>query len=285
MSRRQGPAPPFSARSHPCSIHPAMTWRYRTALAVSTLGAMVGCGSSHPAASPSDGAPNDGAQASALLTASGTVTDNASGAPIPNAKACILDHPEIPCAATDADGKYTIELPAFGNGLDIAGNVTASGFLGETGLTHEKAPTPDGGRSVSWFNTVIRDDAAATKLLATQAGFAYPASGKGFVLLAIFHGAGGAYIGQTVAASPASGGGPVYADPSGAPDPTLTAVTSDGYVFLGGLIPGRIEITTTGAPCTPVTTTGLMWASTKPHTIAGEVAAGSITRMSIICAE
>src|SRR5262245_17191752 len=241
--------------------------------------AAIGCGSS-PVRTPPDGGLDGGSDARVPVTASGTVTGGSSAVPIANATACILDHPEIPCATTDAAGKYTIELPDIGTGLDVAGNVTAPGFLGHVGLVHESDSS-----TINWFSDNLMDTTAATTLLSTQAGFAYPGSGKGFVLLAVFRGSGGAFIGQTVSVSPASGQGPVYADPSGVPDRSLTAITSNGYVLFGGLTPGKIEITTTGAACTPEPFSVAMWVSTKPNTIAGQVAADSLTLMSLVCQE
>lgn len=253
-------------------------------MCVVSVGWIIGCGSSIPGQLTTDAGSNDRADASAPITVSGRVLNIAGGAPIPGASACIVDHPEIPCATTDTQGAYTIALPEIGSGLDIAGNVTAPGFLGDTGLVHEGEQN-SGAVGVAWFGTNLRDDTAAADLLSTRAGFAYPASGKGFVLLAVFHANGGAFVGQTVALSPASGSGPVYADASGNPDPSLSAITSNGYALFGALTPGKIEITTTGATCTPVSTTGGMWTSTKPHTIAGVIAPDSITRMSFACAE
>jgi len=263
-----------------------MTSRRRAGLGVCFVGVglLIGCGSSIPGQLQTDASSNDRADARAAITVSAKVIDIAGGAPIPGASVCILDHPEIACATTDAAGAYTIALPEIGAGLDIAANVTAAGFLGDTGLVHE-GEQQSGAVGVAWFSTNLRADAAAVDLLSTHAGFTYPAAGKGFVLLSVFHQGGGAFAGQTVALSPASGSGPVYADPSGNPDPSLSAITSNGYALFGGLTPGKIEITATGATCTPVSTVGGMWTSTTPHTIAGAVAADSITRMSITCAE
>lgn len=261
-----------------------MTARWRDGLGTCFVGLIIGCGSSIPGQLQTDAGSNDRPDARATITVSAKVVANANGAPTPGASVCIVDHPEIACATTDAAGAYTIALPEIGTGLDIAANVTAPGFLGDTGLVHE-GEQQSGAVGVAWFSTNLRDETAAVDLLSAHAGFTYPAAGKGFVLVSVFHGGGGAFAGQTVALSPASGAGPVYADPSGNPDPSLSAITSNGYVLFGGLTPGKIEITATGATCTPVSTVGGMWASAKPHTIAGVVAADSITRMSVTCAE
>lgn len=256
----------------------SMVWRRRTAGVLFFIAAATGCGAGAGQKSQ-DAASDANADASLRVTAAGKAIRNSDGGPIANAKACVLGHPEIPCATSDDDGNYIIEQPDFGTGLDVAGNLTALGFLGETLLVHQSPP------GVVWINHPMRSDAEATELLSVQAGFTYPASGKGFVLVSVFHGLGGAYVGQTLSVSPAPEHGAVYTGPTGTPDPSLTAITINGYALFGGLSPGKIEITTTGPPCTVVPTDTNMWVSSKPHTIAGEVAADSITRMSILCAE
>jgi hypothetical protein len=157
-------------------------------------------------------------------------------------------------------------------------NVTAAGHLGFTGLVHEAA---DG--SVTWFRSVtLLSDAQATTL-AGQAGFTYPAGGKAFVEMSIFRASGGAFVGETATISPGSGTGPVYADTTGTPTPALTGVTSNGYLYFGGLTPGKIEITAGGAACTPAPLTVDAWTDTKASSIAGETAADSMTQMTLIC--
>src|SRR5262245_41933320 len=186
------------------------------------LVSLVGCGDA------ASNAPDAGADAPPVdaslppVTVSGTVVEAAGSAPLAGARVCILDAPAIPCATTDAQGAYQIALPAWTTDLDLAVNVTAAGHLGFTGLTHQ---TTNG---VVWFSQIpLMDDAAATARLQAQAGFAYPAPGKGFVLLSVFRASGGAVTGATAALSPASGSGPVYAQPSGTLDPTLAATTAN----------------------------------------------------------
>jgi hypothetical protein len=203
-----------------------------------------------------------------------TVIENPGGGPIANALICIVGRPEIPCAASGTDGKYTLTIPAWTTGVDMAFNVTAAGHLGSTGLVHE---TPG---SINWVSHPLYTDAAAADLL-RPTGFAYPAGGKAFVLLAMFRG-GGAAEGLTASSSPAGGAGPVYADPTGTFDRTLTAITSDGYVLFGDLEPGPIEITVS-ASCTPTVFATQGWTDAKPNSIAGWTVADSMTTMVVIC--
>lgn len=210
--------------------------------------------------------------------ASGTVVEAAGAAPLAGARVCLPDAPAVPCATTDANGAYQIQLPAWTTDLDLAVNVTAAGHLGFTGLTHQ---TTNG---VVWFSQIsLMDDAAATARLQAQAGFAYPAPGKAFVLLSVFRASGGAVTGATAALSPASGSGPVYAQPSGTLDPTLAATTTNGYLLFGGVTPGKLSITVAGVPCTPRALSVGAWAASTPSTVAGEAAANSMTQMTAIC--
>jgi hypothetical protein len=217
----------------------------------------------------------DGTRIAETVAVSGMVVEIKGGAPIVNALICIVDRSEIPCASSRGDGSYTLNLPAWTTPVDFAFNVKAAGHLGSTGLVHE---TPG---SWVWLSDPLYNDDAAAELM-DPAGFTYPAGGKAFVLVAMFSGSGGAAVGLTASISPATGVGPVYLDPTGRPDPTLAAVTSNGYALFGNLEPGPFEITVS-ASCTPVVFQTQGWASAKPNTIAGTTVADSLTNIVVIC--
>lgn len=242
------------------------------------LVSLAGCGDAARNA-PDAGAGAPAADASGPpVMASGTVVEAAGSGPIAGARVCILDAPAIPCATTDAEGAYQIALPPWTTELDVAMNVTAAGHLGFTGLTHQTA------YGVVWFGEIpLMDDAAATARLQAQAGFAYPAPGKAFVLFSVFRASGGAATGATATLSPASGSGPVYAQPSGTFDPTLAAVTTNAYLMFGDVTPGKLSITVAGVPCTTHALGVDAWAGPTPSSVAGEAAANSMTRMTAVC--
>jgi hypothetical protein len=216
---------------------------------------------------------------------SGVVVDFESGSaatPIAGAKVCILDnldHLEMACATTDDNGAYTIALPPIGPSLsELAVSVTATGYLGYTGLLFEEASEH------AWPTSVpLMDDTGATALLHTQAGFEYPSPGAAFVYLSVFHGSGGADVGVTASVAPAASQPPVYIDATGTLDPTLTSLTSDGYMWFGGVVPGDIEITVSDTSCIPVQNLLGSWNDSKPNTIAGAATANSYTQMYVIC--
>ena len=245
------------------------------------LASLVGCSNA------ASNAPDAGADAPAdavidasrpPVTVSGTVVDAAGSAPLAGARVCLLDTPAIPCATTDAKGAYQIALPPWTTELDLAVNVTADGHLGFTGLTHQNA------NGVAWFPEIaLLDDATATARLQAQAGFAYPAPGKAFVLFSVFRASGGAAAGATATLSPDSGSGRVYVQPSGTLDPTLAAITTNGYLMFGEVTPGKIAITVDGVPCTPAALGVDAWADPTPSTVSGVAAANSMTRMTAIC--
>ncbi|HEX7844137.1 MAG TPA: hypothetical protein VF469_41965 [Kofleriaceae bacterium] len=207
----------------------------------------------------------------------GNITDQDTGAPIVGGRTCILDHPEIACGTTDITGSYTMALPQSLQGVDFAESFTAAGYLGAVHLAGAGSFP-----GIILTGTALMSDASAAKLLQQQAGFSYPAIDRGFVLLSVFFATGGAVVGASVAATPSPDVAPVYFDTSG-PNLTLTATTTDGYLLLGGLPPGRIDISISGATCAPFEHSFDGWEPAAPYAIAGEVAAGSLTKIFAVC--
>ncbi|HUJ58290.1 MAG TPA: carboxypeptidase-like regulatory domain-containing protein [Kofleriaceae bacterium] len=248
------------------------------------LGLVVSaCSSNHPAspdAPPADAPPIDAAPA----VLSGTVTDESSN-PIAGAKVCILGHPEVACATTDANGGWTLEVPFLPPPppIELAWSYTATGYLGFVGLEDEAVA----GAYIYYSSVPLFDDTMATAMLATQAGFTYPNATAGFVQVRV-HGP----IGSTAALSPASGSGPVYTRTDGTPDPTLTGTQAiDAMVYFGNVAPGTYDVGVTGAQVTcydrgrgetnPIAGD---WAPTGSGAIGVEVAAGEMTQgLNVYC--
>jgi hypothetical protein len=252
----------------------AMRW---SSIACSILWlSAVNCGSSSPADSADGGQLDGGPSTLEIVQLPGTVLEIKGGAPIVGAHICIVDRPEIPCATSDADGSYTLSMPAWTAPVDIAFFVKADGHLGSTGLVHE---TPG---IVTWLSQPLYSDAPAADLM-NQAGFAYPAGGKAFVMLAVVRAIGGAAEGLTASISPAADKGPVYMSPVGTPDPTLTGFSSNGYALFGDLEPGPFEITVSDTSCNPAHIATQGWVDVKPNTIAGLTVADSITNVVVFC--
>jgi hypothetical protein len=257
----KAPLPYFGSVTH---------WRRAALLTV--LLAAVGCTSSNPGG-PAAGAGGTSGADVRIITS--TVADYHGGAPLAGARVCVVGHPEIPCATSGADGTYVMTVTEPTTDRDLAVNVTAAGYLGGTALLHETAG------ELTWATPSLFDDAAAAALL-TPAGIAYPSGGKGVVLLSVWGRSGGAALGVTVSSAPA-GGAPVYLDQTGTPDPTLSGITSDGYVLLGNLQPGPIEITVSDGSCAPAVFAAEAWPDAKPATISGVTVADSLTEMVVAC--
>ena len=240
--------------------------------------AAASCTASDPAAGP---AQDGSASIAETVQLTGTVVEHNGGGAIAGARICVVDRSDIPCATSGTDGSYTISIPTWTTDVDFALNATAAGHLGFTWLLHESPG------NASWpAMQQLYDDAAATDLM-NHAGFTYPAGGKGFVMLSVYRqGEGGGAPGLTVSSSPA-GAEAVYLDPTGIPDPAVTALTSDGYALLGNVEPGPIEISVSDTSCTQtfLMNGGYfgMWADAKPATIAGVTVADSITQMNMVC--
>jgi hypothetical protein len=246
---------------------------------VAMASSLVACSSSSPQAPD---AATDGATDAAWITGNGLVLENTTGStatPLPGAHVCILDHAEIPCATTDATGAYTLTVPPTLHDVDFAVNVTAVGHLGFTGLM-AKGAIPE--RWYSRISVDIPTDAVAAQLLLPGWDLGDRATGTGLAELLVGDGRGGRVAGIRVDGLQA-----VYLNAAGAPDHLLTATTTDGRVLFGNVAPGRFEIGISGAPC--VVSTGRTgawddaWHTANTSTIAGEVAADSLTMLNINC--
>jgi hypothetical protein len=248
---------------------------------------MVGCGSTAPADAGLDAGVDAGASdagsvdAGSVLHATGVVTESDGGS-LEHATVCVQLPTGATCASTDGNGGYTLELHDYdaGDGLDVSMTVTAPEHLGFTGVMHEH------GSGFTWYSGVpLMTNAEAQALWSGQAGFAWPSTDAGFILVGVFQSNGGAATGQRLTVTPGAGATVVYASPvdgGSIADPSATAITSVGYAFIGGVTPGPVTLTTS-EPCTPMPLSTGMWSSSTPNSIAGVVNAGSMTRLSIHC--
>jgi hypothetical protein len=236
---------------------------------------LVGCGSSSGKNTNADASPVD---AVVQRTATGTIIAAEGSGVIVGASVCIVGDASIPCATSDGSGSYTIGLPDVTTQPQVAVNVTAAGFLGFTGLLTENT------EGVLWFSQIpLFDNADATAQIMTPAGFTYPSTDTAFIQASVFLGSGGAAVGATVTVSPAGDTGAVYASGSGTPEPSLQAVTSDGYLWFGGLTPGGFDLTVAGVACTPATLSDEEWPSALANSVSGVTVADSMTQVTIVC--
>jgi hypothetical protein len=249
----------------------------RAASLVTTVCAWLACGSGsgagdgggqvgHDARDAGDG----GATSWSGSVYQSIVAPDGGTIPIASARVCILERPAIACATTDAEGNYTMTLPPFDAPASFTVTFTAAGHLGRVRAAgHDWWPVGVGLRP---------DEAAAAE--ATRAGFSHPPRGTGFIEVRLFDGGvAKGLAGATVTLSPASGMGPIYVDPAFAPDRSLTATSSSGYVWFGNVAPGRVTITVsaTGKRCDTAGFTSGIWLDSGPNVISVPVVADSIT--------
>jgi hypothetical protein len=179
--------------------------------------------------------------APAIFNVTGQVSDE-SGSGIANAMVCILDPNK--CQTTDGNGNFTFPVPVL-PGAKLAVETTAEGYLGVMSL--EAQPVEGSGTTAALFPsgiTLLTDTEAAATL--GSDGFSYPGTG-GFLQLRLSGDTAIDLSGATVSIAPSAGTGPVYIDTDGAPNPSLTSSTTNGYVELGNLPAGNYELTANAA--------------------------------------
>lgn len=186
------------------------------------------------------------------ISYSGEITEfvlSGNGNPLEGVSMCVLDRPEIPCATTDAAGKYALSgVPA---GVELGIIAEKTGYQSSLAV----ALTPDTDQTVNGF--LVSD--AVAQLVYGTAGFTWPLNGEGTITVAVQHdapvdgGAGdggaadagtkrGGMDGATVSLTPASGKGPVYTSAAGTPDKAATSTSTSGIGVFGNVPAGQYEI-------------------------------------------
>jgi hypothetical protein len=182
----------------------------------------------------SDLAPADSAAAGgdlarpASVSFSGQLVEDGTGALIAGGMVCPYQHPEFPCATSDAAGKFTVELP---QNSDTTMLIDASGY-GRQAIAFQTIVYP--------FASVVVPMRKAGELQAFYgaAGVTYPDPAKGTVRVFFQVNATPVPVAAATAVlSPASGNGPLYAAMSGAYDAMLTRTSAAGIVRFGGVSP------------------------------------------------
>lgn len=194
-------------------------------------------------AGPASGVPIDG-----------SLVDRVTGAVVAGAQVCVLDHPEVPCTTSDADGVFLLMADLSG---PVALDVTHDDYF--SGIFHLEVDEMGG----SFLGAPLVALAFAGLFDATGAPAdptkAHLASGLMFM-------DGGPALGATVTITPASGIGPVYFA-GGGPDPSATGIT-DGPFAAINLDPGEVTVTYSHPSATCARRARASWPAADPTDLA-----------------
>ena len=203
------------------------------------LVSLSGCGSSVASPDPAadSGAGGAGGAAGAgggpPITVSGLISEffPTTTAQLPGVKACVEGLPEVPCATTDADGRYVLaEVPGF---AEVTITLEKSGFV----PAMVPLSTRDADTSVSLDLATL----STAQIFASTAGYGWPPSG-GILVVEAETAAHSAVAGVSVSLDPPQGTGPVYVDESETPDPALDVTSAAGWGSYGDVPAGRYAL-------------------------------------------
>jgi hypothetical protein len=210
---------------------------------------------------------------------SGEAVESPSATPLGGVTICVYAEPGIPCVTASSSGLFSVPVPANGNtavtlslaGYDSVLVATVTSGQDQSGWEIGMAPASE---MALVFSTLAVTYPSAT------AGFlgAYVDTNSGFPNMGL--------AGITTSLSPQSGSGPIYLTSMGAPSTSLTATTSAGESFFGGITPG--EVTVSWAPASASSTLSCTasfggWPSSLPNTIRAPIAAGFDTHVAMAC--
>lgn len=166
-----------------------------------------------------------------IASFSGTVVSLSDRMPIANARVCVIDHPEIPCATTNSVGFYVLECAPLG---DAGITFEAEGFA--TGVWLWRGAEGD----AQDLSVALARDEENTNYLAPT-GFTYPDGASALVTIDPV----GRAAGLSAVQRSGSGEGPFFsADEAGRVDPTASSLASESELmfFLAQPIEGWSEI-------------------------------------------
>lgn len=248
-----------------------MKTRILATLATGLLAAEVVACSSNSSTAPGADAGGDAKAATVSFTE--VITDGATGTPVSGFKLCVSDHPEIPCATSDAKGSVTLAgLPA---NSELAIEATNAGYVSYLQILTTTQSDLAYSQGLAAF---LKSDSAALASWYKAANVTADAT-KGLLQAFAFPGVPGV----TMTLAPTSGVGPIYGK-NGSPDPTLTA-TVGGAGWFFNLAPGTYEVAFTDptSTCKWLQTGG--WKGSTPNAVKVRVVAGFNTTGAVaLCA-
>jgi len=228
------------------------------------------------------GRPRLDAGASGSVPVDGVI-QRLDGGPIEGARVCIVNHPEIGCGVSRADGGYEMELPVWSPPEALAVHVAAPGRTGATVLVDTSPTRSQSGLFTAWIDTLRLEDEATLVERLKQAALRYPAPDKAFVMLGVSSDRpDGVPAGATVSITPSAGAQVAYTDEAGRLDPAQrTLCAKGGGVLFGEVTPGPFEVSIPG--CRIASSIFSLWDGSQPSATRGTAVAGSVTYMAVAC--
>lgn len=237
----------------------------------SSSGSSIDAGAAD-AGTADSGTGDAGAATTAVLGAAFELS--AARSPIPNLDVCVIDHPEIACAKSDANGNFNLKgLPPK---TELMLSVKGGNFLPvlRTVITGDANKTVLIGGLLHPTSTIAQQllQALGATLTSTQGELIFDAAlppPTGSLETIPIRGA-------SASMTPMSGIGPVYMDPSGLPDPRLHATSFYGRGFYFNVDPGMVEVTLTSTRTCKARDV-VAWPTNQPTTVRVPIRAGYLT--------
>jgi len=198
-----------------------------------------------------------------------------AGAPLAGADVCADGHPEIPCLKSDAQGKFSLDVPAE---ADVAASVVKMGYVSVL------FPIATGRSDVE--GVVLSLPAAGERLaMYRRFGAKVPDATSGY--LNAFVGTSTSPLGApgvTVSIAPATGTGPFYLADDGSPAPGAKETSRSSVALFANLTPGTVTVTFAGPGMRCAPTFG-GWKTAAPNAVRVPIAPGFETHVAEACSQ
>jgi hypothetical protein len=198
-----------------------------------------------------------------------------AGAPLAGADVCPDGHPEIPCTKSDAQGKFSLDVPAE---ADVAASIVKMGYVSVL------FPISTGKQDIDGI--VVSLPAAGERLaMYSRFGAKVPDATTGY--LNAFVGTSTSPLGApgvSVSIEPASGRGPFYLADDGSPAVGAKETSRNSVALFANLAPGTVTVrmAAAGLRCSP---TFGGWKTAAPNAVRVPIAPGFETHVAEACAQ
>lgn len=246
----------------------------RLVVVLAALRVLTACGDSDDDG-VGEGDPTAAVNEADKFTVSGFVSESGVGRPVAGARICIVSHDEVPCAQSDAAGRYVLRLSeTWRKPQELALHVTAPGYLDHVGMIHESpAFDRDGLKKDGWwpYTLYLLNSGAGTDLMREQK-LGSVLTNRGTVKVDVTYRDSGTPKGAMVTLAPQKGG-----------LPRSLELPTDGQVFFADVPPGRFDVSVVG--CTPKSDGDGVWRGRGRNMVAGLAVEGAVTAIALSCQE